>query len=188
MTEYICNFCNNKFSKKIILDKHKTTAKYCLELQKKNISNDFKEISVYKCNFCNKEYLRKDNLNLHLLTRKNKTKYETKNKEEEYSNIINEQKLKINDLENKNKKNKTKYELIDKSNKEYSNIINEQKLKIDGERQLQKDEVLERANKIVILPKRKANDRFRPKEDKRKNTFACSDENANFEDYINYDD
>jgi hypothetical protein len=69
-----------------------------------------------------------------------------------------------------------------------SKKTNEQKLKIDGKRQLQKHEVLERANKIVILPKRKANDRFRPKEDKRKNTFAYSDENAKFEDYINYDD
>ena len=76
MTEYICNFCNKKFSSKSNIDKHKKTAKYCLELQKKDISNDFKNNSIsnnisstssinniYKCDFCNKEYLRKDNLN-----------------------------------------------------------------------------------------------------------------------------
>jgi hypothetical protein len=65
---------------------------------------------------------------------------------------------------------------------------NDQKMKIDGDRQMQKDEVLERANKIVIVPKRKAIERFKPRDNDRKNTEKCSDENAKFEDFINYDD
>jgi hypothetical protein len=77
-------------------------------------------MTVYKCNFCNKEYLRKDILDTHLLKCKTKIKNENKNKEEEYIknkeneikyeyieklnkeyiNTINEQKIRINDLEN----------------------------------------------------------------------------------------
>lgn len=65
---------------------------------------------------------------------------------------------------------------------------NDQKMKIDGDRQIQKDEVLERSNKIVILPKRKVIDRYKPKDHDRKITERCLDEKARFEDFINYDD
>ena len=131
MSEYICNFCNKKFWNKYNLDKHKKTAKYCLELQKKDISNDFKDNAtsnivsssslnnIYKCNYCNKEYLRKDNLNTHIFKCKIRIKNESKNKEEEYINNI---KL----IE----QYKTKYEYIEKLNKEYLNTINEQKIRI----------------------------------------------------------
>ena len=152
MTEYICNFCNKKFSSKSNIDKHKKTAKYCLELQKKDISNDFKNNSIsnnisstssinniYKCDFCNKEYLRKDNLNLHLLTCKTKIKNENKNKEEEYI---------------KNKENEIKYEYIEKLNKEYFNTINEQKIRInDLENQIKNlyDKILLLESKTNII-------------------------------------
>jgi len=120
MTEYICNFCNNKFFSLNNLDKHKKTAKYCLELQKKDISNNFKDNSIYKCDFCNKEFLRKDSLNTHLLRCKTKIKNQTENKEKEYINYI---KLV--------EQYKIKYECIEKLNKEYFNTIIDQKIRIN---------------------------------------------------------
>ena len=119
MTEHICNFCNKKFWNKSNLDKHKKTAKFCLELQITNIDSSIKS-NINKCNFCNKEYSRKDVLDKHLLKCKVRSETESKNKEEYYINNI---KL----IE----QYKIKYECIEKLNKEYLNIINEQKIRIN---------------------------------------------------------
>jgi hypothetical protein len=149
MTEYICNFCNNSFWNKTNLDKHKKTAKYCLELQKINIECNTKS-NTYKCNFCNKEYLRKDILDTHLLKCKIKIKNENKNKEEE---LIKNIKL-IEEYKFKYKENEIKYELANKSNIEYLNIINEQKLKInDLENQIKilYDKILSLESKTNVI-------------------------------------
>ena len=145
MTEYICNFCNKKFCSKSNLDKHKKTAKYCLELQRTNVDIESKttKSNIHRCNFCNKEYLRKDVLDKHLLKCKVKIKNESKNKEEEYINHI---KL----IE----QYKIKYECIEKLNKEYLNTINEQKIRInDLENQIKilYDKILSLESKTNVI-------------------------------------
>ena len=45
-----CNFCNNEFSNKQNLNSHQKRAKYCLELQGVNLTND------QKCNVCLKTF------------------------------------------------------------------------------------------------------------------------------------
>jgi len=54
-----CEFCNNKFSSLSALNTHKKTAKYCLEIQNKNIDHAF------ICNYCNKNFTSKQMMNKH---------------------------------------------------------------------------------------------------------------------------
>jgi hypothetical protein len=70
MTELICDFCNKKFLNKYILQNHQNTAKYCLDIQNKNISKEF------ICEYCNKSFIRKDGLKDHLSSCKDKIKIE----------------------------------------------------------------------------------------------------------------
>jgi uncharacterized Zn-finger protein len=54
MTEYICEFCNNTFLNQKVLEKHKKSAKYCLDIQHNNYD---KKIS---CKYCEKKFSRKN--------------------------------------------------------------------------------------------------------------------------------
>lgn len=48
-----CNFCNNTFSSKYVLNNHQKRAKYCIDIQKKNGSLPIYDL--YKCEFCDIE-------------------------------------------------------------------------------------------------------------------------------------
>jgi len=96
-----CDFCKKEFSSKGNLNLHQKTAKYCLELQGK-------DVTILKCEFCLKSFTCNKNLNEHLQTCKEKKKKEyTKDfvtkikrlKEENRKNM-----KKIDDLQNENKK------------------------------------------------------------------------------------
>lgn len=83
MSEMLCQFCNNVFLNKNTLEKHQTTAKYCLELQNKN-SNEF------ACNYCQKKFYRNDILSKHKETCKYKDISEYKSKYDQAEiNFIN---------------------------------------------------------------------------------------------------
>ena len=54
-----CNFCNKTFSTLSSLNNHKATAKYCLKIQDKDISDKF------KCLSCNRIFTSKNSLTDH---------------------------------------------------------------------------------------------------------------------------
>jgi hypothetical protein len=129
MTELICSFCNKVFSKNSNLIKHQQTAKYCLDIQTKDCKNKYKcnfcekdftrkdnlsthlfvckDKELYEKNKQIKileqrlneqnEIIIKNNSNINLL--KNELEI-VKVKEQISISIVNEQKIKINDLEN----------------------------------------------------------------------------------------
>jgi hypothetical protein len=74
-----CEFCNKKLSSISALNHHKQTAKYCIEIQGKNI-NDLK--NTCKCEYCNKIFTTNYKLNAHILTCKktNINNFEEENK------------------------------------------------------------------------------------------------------------
>ena len=64
---YNCNFCNNSFSTKTLLNRHKENTKYCIKIQNE-INDLFMEpkIKDFKCEFCLKKFSSKQNLESHV--------------------------------------------------------------------------------------------------------------------------
>ena len=65
MTQHNCEFCLNMFATEVLLDKHKTSAKYCLELQGKETSKK-KDKHTFKCVDCNNNFSTKQSLTNHV--------------------------------------------------------------------------------------------------------------------------
>ena len=79
-----CEFCKKEFACKGTLITHQKTAKYCLQLQGKNI------IHPFECNFCIKNFTTHQNLKEHILVCKEKEKIDLQQKEKKYEvQIIN---------------------------------------------------------------------------------------------------
>jgi hypothetical protein len=79
-----CEFCKKEFVCKGTLITHQKTAKYCLQLQGKNI------IQPFECNFCVKNFTTQQNLKEHILVCKEKEKIDLQQKEKKYEvQIIN---------------------------------------------------------------------------------------------------
>ena len=55
-----CDFCNKEFKNMSSLNYHQKTAKYCLEIQGKEVSNE------YKCEYCDKLFSTKYSFNSHI--------------------------------------------------------------------------------------------------------------------------
>jgi len=65
----ICEFCNKGFSNISNLNYHKRTAKFCMNIQKKNEPEKEKsEFVILNCEYCSKEFNKKSTLLSHLLT------------------------------------------------------------------------------------------------------------------------
>ena len=60
---HVCEYCGSSFTLRWNLNKHRRTAKYCLELQGKEPVE-----KRYPCDYCSKEFGRRDMLNRHLKT------------------------------------------------------------------------------------------------------------------------
>ena len=100
-----CEFCKKEFAYKGTLITHQKTAKYCLQLQGKNI------IHLFECNFCIKNFTTHQNLKEHILVCKEKEKIDIQQKEKKYEvQIIN---IKV---EYEDKIEKQKQEYIEKLN------------------------------------------------------------------------
>ena len=65
--EYICEYCNKSYSNISNLNYHKKTAKFCMDIQKKN-EPEKTEFVILQCEYCNKEFNKKSTLLSHLLT------------------------------------------------------------------------------------------------------------------------
>ena len=63
---FTCEYCKKEFSTKGILVSHQKSTKYCLVLQGKSVTDDF------KCQCCTKKFTTQSNLNDHLLICKEK--------------------------------------------------------------------------------------------------------------------
>lgn len=73
-----CEFCKKKFSTQSNLTVHKKTAKYCIEIQKKQLIPDDSNTSSdnFICSHCSKEFTTKSNLNTHLGSCRMKQEYD----------------------------------------------------------------------------------------------------------------
>jgi esterase/lipase len=89
-----CNFCKKTFSSLYTLNNHKTTAKYCLKIQNKTITEKF------KCEYCNKIFTSKYGLSLHTKTCKDLNLFVcTKDKDKDKDIIIAKQESIIEQLQ-----------------------------------------------------------------------------------------
>ena len=58
-----CEFCNKSFCSKSSLNNHKKTAKYCLEIQNRELI----DVKEFKCKYCEKKFCTQELLNKHAL-------------------------------------------------------------------------------------------------------------------------
>jgi len=94
----ICDHCSKQFSSKSSLTNHQKTAKYCLDIQGKNLP------STYKCKGCGKEFTRKYHFDRHGDKCIFYVKYISKRKENVYKQKIKKQKRQIKMLQRINKR------------------------------------------------------------------------------------
>jgi hypothetical protein len=85
----ICDFCKKDFSSKSALVYHQKTAKYCLEIQGKDLIEDF------KCSYCMKKFTTSQNLNDHISICKEKQRKELENKDDKINKEHNNEIKKI---------------------------------------------------------------------------------------------
>jgi hypothetical protein len=144
----ICNFCKKEFTTKGNLISHQRTAKYCLEIQGKNIEN-------YKCTYCNKNFTSLYNLNEHYnsckLKKKEEEKLIEKKRNTEYNN-------KIRNIEEKYKKEIDNYKLVisqkDREIENYKLVSSQKDKEIENYKLCKKeiemkDEIIEKFEKKI---------------------------------------
>lgn len=119
-----CEFCNKIFSTKGTLKNHQKTAKYCLEIQSKNL--DTKHV----CKKCNKVFTQKIRLNTHNCVDKNIIIKELKDKykelEDKYKELNENLEHKNKELEEEIRNNKEleiEIKFLKEQNKNCMNII-----------------------------------------------------------------
>jgi hypothetical protein len=130
-----CNFCNKKFSSISSLNKHKTTAKYCIKIQNRINENNS---SNFTCDFCFKDLTAKTSLEKHLIIckyKKLKDEYEKQITDLKYENIklqntVEIYKQQITELQDKYEKICNK--AIEKPTTNINNINNINKLELNN--------------------------------------------------------
>ena len=111
-----CEFCQKDFSTKGTLLSHQKTAKYCLEIQGKNVENN----SNFKCEYCDKTFTLKHNLNDHISICKEKPKKEIENR---YKKLIKEHNNEIKKIREEHDKEISYHEREHKKDIEVLNQI-----------------------------------------------------------------
>ena len=77
-----CQYCEKVFAYKGTLVNHQKTAKYCLEMQGKNII-------LFDCQYCRKNFTSQQNLKEHISICKEKEKLNEQQKRQEYEDTLN---------------------------------------------------------------------------------------------------
>jgi uncharacterized Zn-finger protein len=112
---HYCQFCNQQFTAKSSLNTHQKTAKYCLDLQKKEPKN-----LNFSCDFCNKNFTTNSNLVRHIET----CKYKKELKEIQIENNLENLEKSYQELQNKNL-------VLENNIKHYQEQLNDRNIKIE---------------------------------------------------------
>jgi hypothetical protein len=140
MSDYKCEFCNNEYTNVKILKSHQKTAKFCIEIQKKNqneLSDKTKTNLFFECEYCKDNFTQKSSLERHYTTCKFK---EIKIKDieiEKLKNIINQQQI-----------NEHKYIKIIEEQKDQISIYKTE-LIVKDEKIKMKDEIISKLEKEI---------------------------------------
>lgn len=156
MSELICEFCNKTFNTKYSLQNHQKTAKFCLEIRNKQVTEEF------KCEFCFKIFQRKDHFSRHLKNcksiEKNKVDSLQKRNDEYYNEIIFYKEKFLNlELDTKNIISELQLQIkeLKKENQFYKMVYEEEKsknIKLDEEYKSLSTKAIENAgNKTTTI-------------------------------------
>jgi hypothetical protein len=155
--QYICTFCNKEYKTLSSLNHHQKTAKFCIELQKKEETN-LKHIELFNCEYCSKEFTAKYNYNIHVISCKEKKLQDTnyminriKELETQNEKIKKEKEIEVEKIK---KEKEIEIEKIKKEKDKYERETSELKVKLKYEQT--NNTKLEKANKQLnrIIEKR----------------------------------
>ena len=97
---FACKYCNKSYSSSSTLKHHQRTAKFCIELQNKELNNKTNvEIELFKCDFCSKEFTVKYSYNCHLSVCKEKKTVEESEHKKSVTDQLDFFKKKISEYE-----------------------------------------------------------------------------------------
>ena len=141
-----CQFCKKKFAYKGTLATHQKTAKYCLEIQGKDISN------LFGCEFCNKNFTTQQNLKDHILVCKEKEKIEEEQKQQIYNDKIKDYEIRLDKKEKEIKMIRQEYEeKLEKQRHEYEDRLDKQRVdyisKLEAKLEKFEDSILSKSDK-----------------------------------------
>ena len=102
MTDIKCEYCGKVFTSVYSLTKHKKTAGYCIEIQRKQFNIE-PNVVMHACEYCGQEFTTKTNYNIHISACKAKKEHD---KLEEFNNL----RIKINNVQDEVEKYKRLYE------------------------------------------------------------------------------
>ena len=141
-----CQFCKKKFAYKGTLSTHQKTAKYCLEIQGKDISN------LFGCEFCNKNFTTQQNLKDHILVCKEKEKIEEEQKQHIYNDKIKDYEIRLDKKEKEIKMIRQEYEeKLEKQRHEYEDRLDKQRFeyisKLEAKLEKFEDSILSKTEK-----------------------------------------
>ncbi len=142
LKNFVCEFCNSNFVSSKNLKLHQNTAKFCLQLQNKQLEEK------YKCEFCNKGFNLKAHLTSHNLNCKEKKAINDREQIEKYLKQLKEFEYKLNQ---KDKEIKEKEKLLNQKEKEINKkdiLISELKTKVASKDEIIKN--LEKTNKELF--------------------------------------
>ena len=83
---YTCSYCKKEYKSMSSLNFHQKTAKFCIKLQNKSIT----ETENYTCNFCNKVFTLKQTFNIHSSSCKEKKIQDENNKQKTMEELNDE--------------------------------------------------------------------------------------------------
>jgi hypothetical protein len=156
MSSIICNFCETKFNTQYALKYHQETAKYCLKIQQKNVSES--EHYNHKCDGCNKSFLSKKHLDKHIETCTKKSEQELKEKDneiQELRHLLNNRDKEFVEY----KRNKDKEFIEYKRNKEKE--FEEYKIKVEKdmyELKMSKEKEIDECKLLILEREKQAKD------------------------------
>ena len=87
-----CEFCKKSFKNNYLLNRHKSTTKYCLDIQNDRENSETKNTD-FICDYCGKTLKNKQNLNIHITSCKKKflkKEYEFLEQKENFEKQISE--------------------------------------------------------------------------------------------------